>query len=289
MNRYLKLCVVGLLAGLTMAAAGCTKLEARDQLNRGVTAFKSASFNEAIGHFQKAIQLDPTLVNAKIYLATAYQSQFIPGAPTPDNMNMANQALAEYQQVLDQDPNNANAVVGMARLNYDMGNLDQAQADYQRALTISPMDPDAYYTLGAIAYQKTHKGILAARQAAGVTEVTAPLVGKKAKAPTIKACKDLSAQDAAIIDDGIAQLEKAIQLRPTYDDAMTYLNLLYRDKGDLACGNTAARDADVKIADNYAARGLAERKAAVAAANSKSSGGVVVDESGQPTSDGNSQ
>src|SRR6185437_13939715 len=102
MNRYTKLCVVGLLAGLTIAAAGCTKLEARDQLNRGVTAFKSASFNEAIGHFQKAIELDPTLVNAKIYLATAYQSQFIPGAPTPDNMRMAQQALAEYQRVLDQ-------------------------------------------------------------------------------------------------------------------------------------------------------------------------------------------
>jgi len=289
MNRYLKLCVVGLLAGLTLAAAGCTKLEARDQLNRGVTAFKSASFNEAIGHFQKAIELDPTLVNAKIYLATAYQSQFIPGAPTPDNMRMAQQALAEYQKVLDQDPNNANAVVGMARLNYDMGDLNQAQSDYQRALTISPSDPNAYYTLGAIAYQKTHKGILAARQAAGVTDVTAAMVGKKATAATKKACKELSASDGAIIDDGITQLKKAIELRPTYDDAMTYLNLLYRDKGDLTCGDATQRAADIEIADNYAARGLAERKAAVAAANKKGAGGVVVDESGQPTSDSNSQ
>lgn len=282
MNRYLKLCVVGLLGGLVIAAAGCSKLEARDQLNRGVTAYKAASFNEAIGHFQKAIQLDPTLVNAKLYLATAYQSQFVPGAPTTDNLHMAQQALDAYQQVLDQSPDNVNAIVGMARLNFDMGNLDQAKADYQRALTVSPSDPTAYYTLGAIAYQKTHAAILAARHAAGVTDVTAPLVGKKATAADKKTCKQLATDDEATIDDGIAQLKKAIELRPTYDDAMTYLNLLYRDKADLTCGDTTARDADIKIADNYAAEGLAQRKAAVAAANKKENSGVVVNDDAAP-------
>jgi biopolymer transport protein TolR len=33
---------------------------ARDQLNKGVEAYKSAHYEEAIGHFQKATQLDPT-------------------------------------------------------------------------------------------------------------------------------------------------------------------------------------------------------------------------------------
>jgi hypothetical protein len=35
------------------------------------------------------------------------------------------------------------------------------------------------------------------------------------------------------VDEGIAALQKAIQLRPDYDDAMAYLNLLYRRKADM--------------------------------------------------------
>ena len=35
------------------------------------------------------------------------------------------------------------------------------------------------------------------------------------------------------MDEGIAALQKAIQLRPDYDDAMAYLNLLYRRKADM--------------------------------------------------------
>jgi hypothetical protein len=38
---------------------------------------------------------------------------------------------------------------------------------------------------------------------------------------------------AALVDEGIAKLQKAIELRPDYDDAMAYLNLLYRRKADM--------------------------------------------------------
>jgi len=36
-----------------------------------------------------------------------------------------------------------------------------------------------------------------------------------------------------LVEEGIADLQKAIQLRPDYDDAMAYLNLLYRRKADM--------------------------------------------------------
>ena len=37
-----------------------------------------------------------------------------------------------------------------------------------------------------------------------------------------------------MIDEGIDDLQKAIELRPDYDDAMAYLNLLLRRKADEA-------------------------------------------------------
>jgi len=41
------------------------------------------------------------------------------------------------------------------------------------------------------------------------------------------------AKFGTLVDEGIADLQKAIQLRPDYDDAMAYLNLLYRRKADM--------------------------------------------------------
>lgn len=268
MNKIYKACLIGTLAGLVLGAAGCTKLEARDQLNQGVESYKAAKFNQAIDHFQKAIQLDPTLVNAKLYLATAYQSQFVPGAPSEDNLHMAQQALDEYKVILDQDPSNANAIAGVARLNYDMGNLDEAESYYERSLTVSPNDPEAYYTLGAIAYQKTNPGILAARKSLGVTDINKPLIPLKgATAKAKKACQNLAKQDMSIIQDGIDQLNKAMELRPNYADAMSYLNLLYRNRADLSCGNATQYNADIATANDFEARAVAQNKADVAAKN----------------------
>ena len=277
MKNFTRLIVMAALGALLLAATGCKQLQARDQLNRGVSAFKAAQFNEAIEHFQNAIQLDPTLVNAKIYLATAYQSQFIPGAPSEDNMKLAQQALDEYKVVLDQDPSNPNAVAGIARLNYDMGNLDEARTYYSKSLSLAPSDPTAYYTLGAIAYQQTNKGILLARQSLGITDLNAPMIGKKTTAAAKKNCESLNQQDTAVIDDGINQLNQALKLRPGYADAMTYLNLLYREKADLTCGNDTARQGFLSTANDFVSRSLAARKAEVAAQNKQNSGGVVVD------------
>src|SRR5580704_7646615 len=74
--RVLALMAVGLML---LSAAGCDKLRARDQLNKGVGSYKSGKFEEAISHFQQAVTLDPALVNARLYLATALANQYIPG------------------------------------------------------------------------------------------------------------------------------------------------------------------------------------------------------------------
>src|SRR5213078_1973347 len=101
--RVLAVIAVGLAMLSTVA---CNKLQARDHLNKGVQAYKSAKYEEAINHFQQSISLDPSLLNARLYLATAYAQQYIPGAETEDNTKMGQQAIDEYQEVLKQDPKN---------------------------------------------------------------------------------------------------------------------------------------------------------------------------------------
>jgi hypothetical protein len=40
------------------------------------------------------------------------------------------------------------------------------------------------------------------------------------------------AEQIKVIDEGLANIDKALGLNPDYDDAMTYKNLLYRLKAD---------------------------------------------------------
>src|SRR5664280_860681 len=105
MNRPARILALAVaLGGMVLSMSGCDRLAARDQLNKGVDAYKSQRFEEAIGHFQKATQLDPELPMAKSYLATALAQNVVPGLDTPDNLKTANQAIGMFQEVLANDP-----------------------------------------------------------------------------------------------------------------------------------------------------------------------------------------
>jgi tetratricopeptide (TPR) repeat protein len=102
-----KLLSFTVLAVLALSLASCQmvqKLQARDQLNKGVQSFKATKFDAAIDHFKKAIELDPELKDAELYLATGYAQQFLPHSPTEENQKIADLAVQTFQKVLDKDP-----------------------------------------------------------------------------------------------------------------------------------------------------------------------------------------
>src|SRR5258708_36169494 len=105
------------VAALAVLATSCAQLKARDQLNKGVKAFTNAQYPEAVEHFKTAVELDPGFAAARLYLATAYMQQYIPGAESPENMKMAQAAYQNFQKVLDQEPNNTTAIASIASLN----------------------------------------------------------------------------------------------------------------------------------------------------------------------------
>ena len=90
--------LIALLAVAAVGTAGCTKLKARDNLNKGVASFKAAKYDKAVEHFQEAKKLDPTLTNARLYLATAYATMYIPGAPSEENVRNGEAAIKEFQE-----------------------------------------------------------------------------------------------------------------------------------------------------------------------------------------------
>src|SRR4029077_9835289 len=131
MKRYLA-ALVG-IAALAFAATGCNKLKARDNLNRGVQAYKSTQYTQAVERFEQAVQLDPGFTPARLYLAMAYYMQYIPGAESPENQQMADHALEQFQKVLAQDPKNDVATKSIASLYFNEKKWDLAEQWYQKA------------------------------------------------------------------------------------------------------------------------------------------------------------
>ena len=275
MNRIARFPVLAaaFLAMLTMVT-GCSRLKARDQLNKGVAAYKNAKYEEAIGHFQTAVNLDPTLPMARLYLATAYAQQVVPDLKTPDNLKNANLAIQGFQGVLDKDPKDISSLKGIAGLYFQIDEFDKAKEWQQKVLAVDPQDAEAAYTIGVIDWGVAHKNQVQALTSANMQDAG----DGNPKMPK-DACKKLADQNASLVAEGMQYLQKALDIRPNYDDAMSYMNLMYRQKANIECGNEQARKEDIDQAVDWSHKSMGTRKANEEKKNAQTPGGVVMDNS----------
>jgi len=278
MNRSGRFLVV-LAVAASLAGVGCDRLRARDQLNKGVQSYRSAQYDAAIEHFKNAVSLDPNLSVARLYLATAYAQQCVPGVDTPENTRNCNQAIDEFKKQLEKNPGEIGSLKGIASLYFNMAsgaakpedklkNLEQAK-DYQaQVIKNDPSDPEAYYSVAVIDWTEAYKRRMDAKTAAGI-KADEPIRDKKL-------CSELQAKNQQEVQEGIDDLSKALELRKDYDDAMAYLNLLFREKADIECGDADARKQDLATADDWVKKTMETKKAK--AEKQQGPGGIVLEQ-----------
>jgi tetratricopeptide (TPR) repeat protein len=228
---------LGLAALLSFGAAGCSKLKARDMLNKGVQAYKANQFDDAIEKFKEAKELDPTLLTARLYLATAYANLYA-GVQSEENIKKAKQAIEEFQGVLEIDPNNLSAIDGIASLKFQMAPgppfspdlMKEARSYHQKHISIKADDPEPYYSIGVIDWTFAYRANAQLRQDWNRENPRKQVKDTEPLPPKFR--PQFAADNGTDIDNGITSLRKAIELRPDYDDAMAYLSLLDRQKAD---------------------------------------------------------
>jgi len=98
------------------------------------------------------------------------------------------------------------------------------------------------------------------------------------KAPK-QVMEPLKAQNGPLVEEALQYLNQAVANRPNYDDAMVYLNLIYRCKADLDFGDETARKADVATAADWTQKAMGTRKANEEKKNA-GPGGITMDSSG---------
>ena len=256
MNRPARITAFAvLLAGLVVSMSGCNKLAARDQLNKGVESYKAGKYEEAIGHFQKATELDPTLPMAKSYLATALSQNVVPGLDTPANLKTAQQAISIFEEVLAREPNDINSMKQIAGIYFSVKKLDDAKEWQKKVLAADPKDPEAAYTIGVIDWTEAHENVLKELQSAGLNDDGEG--NTKAPKKVLAAIKE---ENTPLVEEALKYLNQAIDNRPNYDDAMAYLNLVYRRKADTDYANPADVKADLAQAEDWRTKAMGARK-----------------------------
>jgi tetratricopeptide (TPR) repeat protein len=272
------------LAGMVLSMSGCDQLKARDQLNKGVEAYKSAHYEEAIGHFQSATQLDPNLPMAKTYLATALAQNVVPGLNTAENLKTAQQSIDIFKEVLAKDPSDVNSLKQVAGIYFSIANpsdnakwldnLGNAKVWQEKVLAVDPKDPEAAYTVGVIDWMEAHANLLSALQGAGINDDG----NGNQKAPK-KLMEPLKAQNGPLVDESLKFLNQAVENRANYEEAMTYLNLDYRAKANVDFGDAAAVKEDLAAAQDWTSKAMSTRKANEEKKNA-GPGGITMDSSG---------
>lgn len=268
--RSLKFVLAGtlLLTIVSFSAAGQTpdddapqasllkQLAAHNELNKGVAEYRKARYDAAIAHFQKAEALDPSLLAAKNYLGVALTQKVVPGIDTPENLKTAQRAIDIYKQFLDRDSHDVNAMKQIAGIDFSIKKLDDAKAWQKKILAENPKDPEAAYAVGVIDWTEAHQNALKTLAVAGLNDDGEG----NAKAPA-EVMAAIKTQNGALIEEALKYLHQAEEYRPSYDDAMAYLDLIYRRKADMDWGDEAARKDDVAKAEEWRTKAMEARRA----------------------------
>jgi len=254
------------LASLLIGVSGCQWFTARDELNKGITAYKNQAYPLAVQHFKAATEADPNHTVARLYLATSYATQYVPGLDSSENQQNGENAIAEFQKVLDTDPNNLGSISGIASMYFQMKRMDQAKEFYKKQIDLDPQNPEPHYSIGVINWTITYQARQILKQRMGYAP-DAPIRDAKER-------EALAERSLPLIDEGMDALNKAMQLREEYDDAMAYLNLLYREKADLVA-TPEEREELIATANSWIDKAVEIKriKAERAAADPNSQGG----------------
>ncbi|RPI29692.1 MAG: hypothetical protein EHM61_00805 [Acidobacteria bacterium] len=244
MSQRRNLVVLVALVLIATMASGCTfygKLKARDRLNKGVTAYTNKDYIKAEAFFKEAIDYDPQLLHAWLYLATTYRVQ-VPPIVTPEGKEMADKAIKAFEDVLKVDPKNENAMASIAGLYVSpLEDRDKAREWQRKRMELDPKNPEPLYYNATLDWQEVY-------DKTGQT-------GENVESLSDEEKTQLNAK----VDEGISALNRALEMKADYSDAMQYLNLLYREKAKLTA-NPDEKKKWLREADGLALKALAVQR-----------------------------
>ena len=221
----------------------------------GVAAFKAGHYAEAESDFQSAVDAEPNWPTAHLYLGTALAYQVVPNLDTRENVAIANRALDQFNQLLASNPQDLNVLRQIAGIQRNIKQSDEALATYRKIIGIDPNDAEAHYTIAVIEWTDAYKNAVRILGDESLQDD-----GNGNARMSAATCTSIISNNTALVEDAIAELKRAVEIRPTYEDAMQYLNLAYRRRADFDCNSPAQREKDLDTANEWVRRAIEARR-----------------------------
>jgi tetratricopeptide (TPR) repeat protein len=212
----------------------------KTELELGVAAYDNGLYPEAIQHLGHAVSRDPTGIVGHFYLASAYDCMC--GSPNGCEASLWEGAIREYKRVLELDPSHKEAVRNLAYVFYRLARVDEAADLYRRAARLDENDPWALYSIAVLDWRRTYPILVLERVRLNLPQ--------KASLIDSPSCYEMRAKTLADVEEGIAVLNRSVQLLNTVA-MQTYMGLLYKERAELQCGDRVAYQRDLKTEQQW--------------------------------------
>jgi tetratricopeptide (TPR) repeat protein len=229
-----------LLALLLLTApvlSGCNKIRARVELKKGNAFYQEESYAKALPTFQKGIELDPGATFAWRSVALSALALYRPGDAGKQNREYEQIAIEAFEKYLADYPDDARAHEYLLTMYVNGKQYDKAMAYIDQQIAQHPEKQGELE--GMKVNILTQSGQL--EQAAQLAQ-RAPAERRPEMLYSVgvsawdKVRNDPELDNAGrekLVDLGLASMQKAVELKPDYFEAMVYYNLLYRQKADV--------------------------------------------------------
>ena len=253
------------LAALSLP--GCNKIKSKQETKRGNEFLKAAQYQSALAAYEEALRLDPSETKLHKHIGIAYMGMYQPGSKHPKDLEFAEKAMDHLKKYIAAYPEDKKALEYLVSMYLNTERYDDAINFYQNdLLKRDPKDSKAMQSLAMLYFKKGdfENGVKWLKQRLTV-EGTNPevyyLIGVQAWDRSYNFPDVDPAERARIIEEGLSALNKAIELKPDYFEAVSYINLLYREKAKVET-DPVKKQEYIDTANKYLQQALEMRKAA---------------------------
>ncbi|MEP7132587.1 MAG: tetratricopeptide repeat protein [Acidobacteriota bacterium] len=267
-SRRFRSGAAALLLIATIPFVGCKKIEARQEVKKGNDAFKAGNYPAALASYENASRLDPSQTKLQKNIGLAYMAMYQPGSKHQKDQEFAAKAIENLKTYLAAHPEDKRANEFLVSMYLSTDRYDDAIGFYKQRLESNPKDTKAIQSLAAMYFKKGDfkQGFewLNKRTALEPDNPEAyVMIGVQAWDRSYHYPDIDPATRTQIVDTGLHAVEKALQIKPDNFDALTYINLLYREKAKVET-DPAKQQEDIAAADRYRQQALELRKKAAA-------------------------
>jgi len=287
MPRHRQRAAAAVFLVLAVAAlAGCDKIKSKQAIKKGNEFLKAAQYQSALAEYEEALRLDPKETKLHKHIGIAYMGMYQPGSKHPKDLEYAQKAIDNLKQYAEAYPQDTKALEYLVSMYLNTERYDDAIAFYQNELlTRNPKDAKAMQSLAMLYFKKGDfdNGVnwLKKRlEIEGNNPEVYYLIGVQAWDRSYNFPDLDPALRAKIVDEGLQSLNKAVELKPDYFEAVSYINLLYREKAKMET-DPAKKQEYTDTANKYLQQALEMRKAAQEKAKAEASGTATTPEPGK--------